>query len=71
MILNDIWYVLILRRHKHEYIKIGDGCDKIEKNGKMQDVRYQRHRCIRCNKIVKLDIWQIATLPANKLYEQI
>lgn len=72
MILNDIWYVWILGRHKHKYKRIDDGRVKITipKNGK-HIITYQRHQCEVCKKITGLDDWQIADLPMDMLYEKI
>lgn len=61
--LSDIWYVLILRRHKHSYKRIEDG--------NTLDISWQRHQCAECRKIVGLDEWQIADMPPDMLYEKI
>lgn len=71
MILSDIWYVWILGRHKHNYVRIRDGHVKIEINRELQDIAYQRHQCEMCKKIVGLDDWQIADMPTDILYEKI
>ena len=71
MILNDIWYVWIFGRHKHEYLRIQDACLKIEIREKIQEVTYQQHQCILCRKIVGLDDWQIKDLPNDMLYEKL
>lgn len=71
MILSDIWYIWILGRHKHHYIRIRDGRVKIEINGELKDITYQKHQCDTCKKIVGLDDWQIADLSTDMLYEKI
>ena len=71
MILNDIWYVWIFGRHKHQYKRIDDGHVEIStpKNG-IHTINYQRHQCEICKKIVGLDDWQVADLPMDMLYEK-
>jgi hypothetical protein len=72
MILDDIWYVRILGRHKHKYIRIDDGHVEMQIYGNgSYIVVYQRHQCTICKKIVGLDDWQIKDLPAEMLYEKI
>lgn len=61
--ISDIWYVWILRRHKHDYKRIEDG----ETFG----IFWQRHICTDCKKVVGLDDWQIIDLPTDMLYEKI
>lgn len=71
MILKDIWYVWILGRHKHQYKRIEDGNVEIStrENGE-HTIKYQRHQCETCKKIVGLDDWQVADLPTDMLYEK-
>jgi len=71
MILNDIWYVWILGRHKHQYERIEDGRVEIStrEDGELE-IKYQRHQCKTCKKIVGLDDWQVADLPMDMLYEK-
>ena len=72
MILNDIWYVWISGRHKHEYVRIDDAHLKIESpDGNILEVTYQQHQCLACRKIVGLDDWQIEDLPNDMLYEKL
>lgn len=71
MTLRDIWYVRILGRHKHSYKRIENGHAEIKINGKDVQITYQMHQCTTCKKIVGLDNWQIADLPAEMLYEKI
>jgi len=59
----DIWYVWILKRHKHDYKRTEDG--------RILGLSWQRHQCTNCKKIVGLDDWQIADLPTDMLYEKI
>lgn len=61
--IRDIWYVWILRRHKHDYKRIEDG--------KICGMTWQRHQCTTCEKIAGLDDWQIISLPTEMLYEKI
>ena len=71
MILNDILYVWIYGRHKHEYVRIEDVRLRLEIQGKIQDITYQQHQCLSCKKIVGLDDWQIRDLPNDMLYEKV
>jgi hypothetical protein len=72
MILDDIWYVGILGRHKHKYLRIEDGRVEMQIYGNgSRIVTYQRHQCSTCKKVVGLDDWQIKDLPAEMLYEKI
>jgi len=72
MILDDIWYVRILGRHKHKYMRIDDGHVEMQIYGNgSYIVVYQRHQCTICKKIVGLDDCQIKDLPAEMLYEKI
>jgi hypothetical protein len=71
MILNDIWYVWILGRHKHKYKRINDAFFKIETPKGECVITCQQHRCTMCKKIVGLDDWQISSLPMDMLYEKI
>jgi len=61
--IKDIWYVWILKKHKHDYKRIEDGIT--------YGLRWQRHQCMDCKKVVGLDDWQIADLPTDMLYEKI
>lgn len=61
--IQDIWYVWILGRHKHDYKRIKDGETYV--------ISWQRHQCTYCKKIVGLDDWQIADLHPDMLYEKI
>jgi hypothetical protein len=70
--LNDIWHVYILRKHKHEYVRIKDGRAEMQIYGNgSQVITYQRHQCLTCKKIVGLDDWQINDLPTEMLYEKL
>ena len=70
-LFNDIWYVWILKRHKHDYKRIEDGHIEITKNGVTNTINWQRHQCTICKKIVGLDDWQIDKLPEYMLYEKL
>lgn len=72
MVLRDIWHVYILGKHKHYYKRIEDGSVNIQtcKDG-LLGIKYQRHQCPLCKKIVGLDDWQIKDLPTEMLYERI
>lgn len=61
--IRDIWYVWILRRHKHDYKKVEDG--------KTGDVCWPRHQCTTCKRITGLSDRQIKDLPTDMLYERI
>lgn len=61
--MQDMWYVWMLRKHKHDYKRI--------ENGKTCGIPWQRHQCMVCKKIVGLDDWQIRDLPPDMLYEKI
>lgn len=61
--VRDIWYVWILGRHKHNYVRIEDE----ETFG----IFWQRHRCTTCEKVVGLDDWQIADSPPDISFKKI
>ncbi len=71
-VLEDIYYVKILGKHKHQYKRIEDGYSEIRKyTGSIDTIKYQRHQCSTCKKIVGLDDWQINDMPTCMLYEKI
>ncbi len=71
-VLEDIYYVRILGKHKHQYKRIKDGRTEIRTRiGNIDIIKYQRHQCSTCKKIVGLDDWQINDMPTSMLYEKI
>jgi len=69
--LNDIWYVSILGKHKHDYKRIEDAHINIATSGTPHTISFQRHQCTTCKKIVGLEDWQIKLLPTSMLYEKL
>lgn len=67
----DVWYVGILRMHKHRFEHTEDTPGP--KGAKCPDRRQISHplSVCPCGKRTRIDAWQIASMPASMRYERL